>query len=417
VNVLIAEDDPTSRRLLESHLRKWGHEVTTAADGTQAWQLFEAAPYPLVISDWAMPGLDGVELIRRIRSCQGPRYVYAILLTAKSQKEDIVRGMEAGADSFLSKPVDREELRVHVQAGERIIRLERSLAEQNRALRAAQSALVQSEKLASLGQLAAGVAHEINTPITYVTNNLSALRRDVLALLELLVKYREGREALERVTPNLARETARIEAEIDFGYIQDNLGRLFDKSRGGLQRVRDIVKNLSDFARLDEAESKEIDLNQALESTLEILHYELERKQIRLEKRFQELPPLLCHPGQINQVFLNLILNAAQACEPGGLIRVRTGTGPGEAVVAEVEDNGSGIRPEHLPHLFEPFFTTKPPGQGTGLGLSVSYGIIRDHGGSIDVTSRPDVGSTFRVRLPLTPIQEKQSPSTYNRLP
>src|SRR5262245_16217361 len=183
VRVLIAEDDPVSRRLLQSHLERWGHEVTAAADGGEAWRLFQAGDFPLVVSDWMMPEVDGPELVRRIRACEGRHYVYVLLLTARSQKEDVVQGMEAGADDFVTKPFDREELRVRVRAGERIVHLEHTLAEQNRALREAQAALVQSEKLASLGRLAAGVAHEINNPVAYVTNNLVVLRRDMQAAL------------------------------------------------------------------------------------------------------------------------------------------------------------------------------------------------------------------------------------------
>src|SRR5262249_49453721 len=160
---------------------------------------------------WMMPEMDGVELIRRIRAAERPGYVYVILLTAKSQKEDLVDGMEAGADDFVAKPFDRDELRVRLREGERILQLERTLAGQNRALREAQAALVQSEKRASLGQLAAGVAHEINNPIAYVSNNLAVLQRDVLAAMELLEKYREGREPLARAAPDLAAETARME--------------------------------------------------------------------------------------------------------------------------------------------------------------------------------------------------------------
>src|SRR6516164_7769907 len=189
MKVLIAEDDPISRRLLQSHLEKWGHAVTTAADGAEAWRLFQADHFPLVVSDWMMPELDGPELVRRIRADPRPGYVYVILLTARSQKEDVVLGMDAGANDFVTKPFDREELRVRVRAGARIVELEHTLAEQNQALREAQAALVQNEKLASLGRLAAGMAHEINNPIAYVTNNLTVLRRDMQAALGVLDAY------------------------------------------------------------------------------------------------------------------------------------------------------------------------------------------------------------------------------------
>jgi len=404
MKVLIAEDDPISRVLLQGHLQKWGHEVTAANTGAEAWRLFQAGSYPLVVSDWMMPEMDGPELIRRIRACPRPGYVYVILLTSRTQKADVVVGMEAGADDFVTKPFDREELRVRLRAGERIVQLEHTLAEQNQALREAQAALVQNEKLASLGLLAAGMAHEINNPVAYVTNNLTVLRRDMLAALEVLDAYQQGD----------AGRAVRLGAEADLAYFQANFARTCDKTLEGLQRVRDIVGNLRDFARLDEAEFKEADLNAALASTLEILHHEIKKNAIHLATDLRPLPPVLCHPGKLNQVFLNLLANAVQACSAGGAVTARTRFDPspplplpgstrdGEVVI-EVQDNGSGIRPEHLPHIFEPFFTTKPVGQGTGLGLSVSFGIVRDHGGVIEVETEVGRGSMFRVRLPLQP--------------
>jgi two-component system NtrC family sensor kinase len=402
MKVLVADDDPLSRRLLQSYLEKWGHEVTVAKDGAEAWQLFEQGDFPIVISDWVMPEMDGLELIGKIRSSNRPGYVYTILVTARSQKEDLVEGMDAGADDFVTKPFDRDELRVRLREGERIIRLEQDLAAQNRALRDAEAALVQSEKLASLGQLAAGMAHEINNPIAYVTNNLAVLQRDVAAALEVLDKYREGRDSLARAEPELAAEAARLEQQADLPYLRENLPRLFQMALDGLRRVRDIVKNLRDFARLDEAEFNTIDLNAALQSTIEMLRHEIGQQRLRLETNFQPLPPVLCHPGKINQVFLNILLNAVQASDEGGGIQVRT-SADSDAVTVEIEDRGCGISDEHLPRIFEPFFTTKPVGQGIGLGLSIAYGIVRDHGGSIEVDSTVGQGSTFRVRLPLQP--------------
>jgi signal transduction histidine kinase len=393
MKVLIAEDDPISRRLLQGHLERWGHEVTAACDGGEAWRLFEAGHFPLVVSDWMMPQMDGPDLVRRIRASERPGYVYVILLTARSEKEDVVEGMEAGANDFVTKPFDREELRVRLRAGERIVKLEQTLAEQNLSLRETEAALVQNEKLASLGRVAAGVAHEVNNPVAYVTNNLAVLRRDTQAALAALDAFRAGR-------PD---EAARIEEEADLGYFRENFARTFDKSLEGLQRVRDVVKNLRDFARLDEAEFKDVDLNAALASAIEIVRYEAGQKGVRIQTDFGSLPPVPCHPGKVNQVFLHLLVNAVQACAHGGTVAVRTRVEPVGDAVVEIQDDGCGIAPEHRARLFEPFFTTKPIGQGTGLGLSVSFGIIRDHGGRIEVDSEVGRGSTFRVRLPLKP--------------
>ncbi|HEX8201535.1 MAG TPA: response regulator [Isosphaeraceae bacterium] len=400
LKVLIAEDDPVSRRLLQSFLEKWGYEVVVARDGTEAWQTFTAdATIGIVISDWMMPGMDGLELTRCIRTCARPSYVYTILLTSVTQKKDVVRGMVAGADDYVTKPFDHEELHVRLRAGERIVRLERKVLEENRALRLAQAALIQSENLASLGQLAAGMAHEINNPLAYVTNNLAVLRRDALAALDVLDTYRAGRDCLAQAEPALAAEVARLEEAIDLPYLRASLPRQLEKSLEGLKRVRDVVNNLRDFARLDGAEFEEADPNAAVATTVEMLRHELGKKAIHLDLQLAELPAVLCHPAKINQVVLNLLLNAIQASPTGGTVTVRSGVEPA-AVWVEVEDRGGGIRPEHRDHIFEPFFTTKPIGQGMGLGLSVSYGIVRDHGGSIDVQSEPQSGSTFRVRLP-----------------
>ncbi len=402
MKVLITDDDAVTRRLLQNYLAKWGHEVAAAADGEEAWRQFQDGTFSLVISDWMMPQMDGPELVRKIRGVQRPGYVYVILLTARAQKTDVVQGMEAGADDFVAKPFDPEELRVRVRQGERIVRLEQSLEEQNVALRAAQAALVQNEKLAGLGRLAAGMAHEINNPIAYVGNNVSVLRRDMLDALAVLDAYREDHRE----------EAVRLEQAMDYPFFRASIDRLCDKSLEGLQRVRDIVSNLRDFAHLDEAEFKDADLNAALASAIQVLRHALNSKEIHMETHFDPLPLLPCHPAKLNQVFLNLLSNAIQACPVGGRIDARSRSEPGKEIVIEIVDTGSGIKSEHMARLFEPFFTTKPVGQGTGLGLAVSFGIVREHDGTIEVESKEGQGSTFRVRLPLRTPSERHSDPT-----
>jgi signal transduction histidine kinase len=404
MKVLIADDSSVMRRLLQSCLQAWRYEVVEAEDGAVAWELFQQGDFALVLTDWLMPEMDGLELTRHIRSRDVPGYVYIILLTAKAEKADLVEAMDAGADDFLVKPFDRDELRVRMRAGERIIHLERTLGEQNRQLRDAQAALVQSEKLASLGQLAAGMAHEVNNPVAYVTNNLAVLSRDVRSVMELLQVYRGGIDVLAAADPKLAARAEDLEEDCDLPWIQDNLPRLIEASVDGLARVRDIVKNLRDFARLDEAELDSLDLNAALQCTVEVLRHEFEAKQISLKTSLGQLSPVVCRPGKINQVFHSLLLNAVQASESEGTIELRTTADQNDAVV-EVQDYGCGIDATNLKRIFEPFFTTRPVGRGTGLGLAICYGIVANHGGSIEVDSQVGHGSTFRVRLPFCPPQ------------
>lgn len=402
MNILAAEDSAVARKILTSSLLRWGYQVTEAVDGTAAWDLFQRGDYPIVVTDWVMPDMDGLELLRRIRAVPRDPQVYVILLTSKSEKEDLVQAMEAGADDFLGKPFAPDELRVRIRQGERVVALQRTLAEQNQTLRNTQAALVHSEKLASLAQLAAGMAHEINNPIAYVTNNLSVIHRDSRDLLDLLDRYGELRRNLGPEREALAEQLARLEQDAGLGDIRDELPRLLESSRDGLKRVRDIVLNLRQFARLDEAEVAELDLNGAILSTVAILRRSIEEKRLRVERQSAVLPLVTCQPGKVNQVLHSLLLNAIQASEPEGILKISTRTEE-EGVIVEIGDQGCGIAPEHQSRIFEPFFTTRPVGQGRGLGLSISYGIVSDHGGRIEVESEVGRGSVFRVWLPLKP--------------
>jgi signal transduction histidine kinase len=256
--------------------------------------------------------------------------------------------------------------------------------------------------------MAAGVAHEINNPLAFVVNNMALLRRDISDVLRLLEMYQGGREILAREAPGLAAEATRLEQEIDLPYFRENLPRLFARSEEGLRRVRAIVQNLRDFARLDEAEFQEVDINAALRSTLEVLGLELDKKGVRAVTNFRDVPPVSCYAAKIDQAFLNILLNAIQASPREGIIEVRTRPDGDSAVVIEIQDHGVGIPPENLPRIFEPFFTTRPVGAGTGLGLSVSYGVVREQGGTIEAESVVERGSLVRVRLPVRPPLETE---------
>ncbi|SIR56945.1 PAS domain S-box-containing protein [Aromatoleum tolulyticum] len=264
-----------------------------------------------------------------------------------------------------------------------------------RKLEEAHNQLLQSEKMASIGQLAAGVAHEINNPVGFVNSNLGTLKRYAEDLLRLLTAYEEIEGSL---TTEQVEAIARVKKEIDAGYLRADIGELLTESLDGLQRVKRIVQDLKDFSHVGKAERELANLEAGLESTLNVVWNEIKYK-ADVVKEYGSLPAIECFPSQLNQVFMNLLVNAAHAIENHGRITLRTGHD--ESVVwVEVEDTGKGIRPEHLSRIFEPFFTTKEVGKGTGLGLSLSYGIVNRHHGRIEVRSEFGKGSMFRVVLP-----------------
>jgi hemerythrin-like metal-binding protein len=254
----------------------------------------------------------------------------------------------------------------------------------------AQQQLLQSEKMAAIGQLAAGVAHEINNPVGFVNSNLGTLKTYTQQLLHLLDAYEQG-DAV-----NIAKQ--RKMADLEF--LREDLPALLDESQDGLERVTRIVQDLKDFSRVDQAEHQRADLNAALQSTLNVVRNELRYKaEIKLE--LGDIPEIDCVPAQLNQVFMNLLVNAAQAIPERGTITVRSGM-ERDHVWFEIEDTGSGMSEETRKRIFEPFFTTKPVGKGTGLGLSISYDIVvKKHNGRMDVRSHPGKGSCFRLWLPV----------------
>lgn len=267
----------------------------------------------------------------------------------------------------------------------------------NQKLEEAQNQLLQSEKLASIGLLAAGVAHEINNPVGFVSSNLSTLTNYSKQLFTLINAYEK---ALGTVTlpAALTEELDAVREDTDLEFIREDVVALLDESADGIQRVRRIVQDLKDFSHVDSGEWKPVNLNNCLESTLNVIWNELKFK-VKIERELAELPDVLCNAPQINQVMMNLLVNAGHAIESSGTIYIRTGS-LGDESWFEIEDTGSGITEQVQKRIFEPFFTTKPIGQGTGLGLSVSYGIIAKHNGRIELDSVVGRGSRFRVWLP-----------------
>jgi hemerythrin-like metal-binding protein len=260
-----------------------------------------------------------------------------------------------------------------------------------------QSQLLQSEKMAAIGQLAAGVAHEINNPIGFVNSNLGTLRSYTERLLGVISAYEQCQAKVKDIPMD---DIIAVRAAADLDFLREDVISLLKESQEGLSRVKKIVQDLKDFSHVDEAEWQEADLNEGLESTLNVVANEIKYK-AEVVRQYGNLPPVRCIPAQVNQVLMNLLVNAAQAIDSRGTITVRSGI-DGPMAWIEIQDTGKGMSPETQKRIFEPFFTTKPVGKGTGLGLSLSYDIIvKRHGGRFDVKSEPNRGSTFRLWLPV----------------
>ncbi|WP_256079936.1 ATP-binding protein [Massilia sp. YIM B04103] len=403
-----------------------------ASQGEEGARMAAAAlaagrPYALAFVDMRMPpGWDGVQTIEHL--WQTDPALQVVICTAYSDHtwQEVLARLDARDRLLiLRKPFDMievqqlantltEKWRLAQQAASRMESLESAvvsrtaeLLEANRQLqqqfeqrKQLESRLVQSEKLASLGLLCSGVAHEINNPLGFLQSNFGVLEEYLENLFGLLDAYADncngGCEAPAGLAPRPLRDPGQL------AFLREDIPVLMAQSKDGMGRVSKIVQSLKDFSRNGNCSSpwELADLHRGLDSTLNIMAGEI-RKVADLHKEYGELPMVECLPSELNQVFMNLVINAAHAIGPArGQITIRTGCHGGEAWV-EVTDNGCGIAPEVLPRIFDPFYTTKPLGQGTGLGLSLSYGIVRNHGGRIDVQSAPGRGTAFRILLPL----------------
>lgn len=383
-------------------------------------------PYALAFVDMRMPpGWDGVETIERLWLVD-PR-LQIVICTAYSDtpwNEVLDRLDVRDRLLILKKPFDAIEVRqlantlvvkwqMTQDAAAQLTQLEEAVIERtseitrtNLALQAEiterkllQSQLLQAAKLASIGQLAAGVAHEINNPIGFVFSNFGTLEGYIDQLFDMLAAY-DRIEASLRM-PDVVTERPKPHEKDELEFLKEDIPILMRESKQGIERVRRIVQDLKDFSRVDSTQDFQwANLHQGIDSTLNVVASEIKYK-ADVVKEYGVIPDVECLPAQINQVILNLLINAAQAMgERRGCITIRTGT-EGEEVWLEVADNGSGIPPDTLKRIFEPFFTTKAVGVGTGLGLSMSYGIVQKHRGRIDVDSIVGRGTAFRVTLPV----------------
>lgn len=428
--VLVVDDDPILRTQLQHLLTRFVTGVRVAENGREGLKQWRQWRPDVTITDILMPEMDGLEMTRAIKADDADAQI--IVITADTADLNLKRALALGVERYITKPVDihllidaidkcvrdrqrSEELRLTRQVADLTEELQRQLEEKQRTevalqkekaeqqvliqrLETAHNQLLQSEKMASIGQLAAGVAHEINNPMGFVSSNLSTLLIYANRLLSLVEAYEESVSTLPSGAPERQRiARARKQADVDF--LSEDLRSLIAESTSGIERVRRIVHDLRTFSNIDSTEWQFVNLNECIDSTLNLLANEFAGK-AQIVRQYGDIPKVECLPSEINQVLLNLLINAAQSLSAPGTITIRTGTRE-DTVWLEISDTGCGIPPEHLNRIFDPFFTTKPVGAGTGLGLSISYGIIRKHDGKIDVKSEPGQGTTFRIVLPI----------------
>jgi two-component system, NtrC family, sensor kinase len=414
--LLAIDDSPTYREHLCEGLAAEGYQVEQASGGEQGLDRAARAAFDCILVDLVMPDMDGIEVCRRlsamVRDCIVDQSTAVIMLTARETEEDMTRGLEAGADDFVGKSSDMAVLKARIRAllrrkffqeenrrileelknkeleairsraekeaaearatlAEELARTNSELEETNQKLKATQAHLVQSEKMVSLGQLVAGIAHELNNPLAFLINNIFL-----------------AQQSLGKLTSGSASQTG------------EKLRVLLEEMQEGAERVKDLVNKLRTFSRLDQGTFKTVNIHESIDSVLLFLRHKMEPR-IQAERNYGPIDQLSCYAGELNQVLMNVIANAIDSIDGPGKITITTGQRD-DFFIISIRDTGRGMPREIHNRIFEPFFTTKPVGQGTGLGLAISYGILKAHKGSIEFSSECGRGTEFLLKIPVS---------------
>ncbi len=429
--LILIVDDNDDMRVFIGTLLQDNYEIVFAKNGREALEYARKHRPQVILSDVMMPIMDGYELTKQIKSDPYLQHTSIILITAKSGNESIISALEVGADDYVCKPFSTEELKARTAAAVRSYRAYMKLVAANsqlgytknnlaksykeleavhKKLKETQSQLLQHSKLASIGQLAAGVAHEINNPIAFVISNTELLRKYFSVLKNV---FEQAKIGFDLISPGMGdkifeskQQWENLCEKNNILSMLESIPEVISESSVGLERIADIVSDLKSFSHADQSGIEYTDINKSLDLILKIIGSEL-RYKCNIQKQYGELPQLQCNPRQLNQVFLNILINAGQAIKDKGEIIIYT-EAKNDEIIVSISDTGEGISPEHLDKLFDPFFTTKPVGKGTGLGLSISYNIIQEHGGRVDVQSKKGEGTTFTVYLPMHGIAQRK---------
>ncbi|MBE9031274.1 response regulator [filamentous cyanobacterium LEGE 11480] len=423
--ILIVDDNPTNLSVLAQALKASGFKVRVAADGETALAIASQHHPAIILLDVQMPGIDGFETCQRLKADQRTDMIPIIFMTALADTEHKVKGLSIGAVDYITKPFEETEVISRVNVHLKLRHLTRELETKNQqlqefnqnlehqvhlkteTLRQTQSQLVQREKLSALGELVTGIAHEINNPIGCIINNIDPAQSYIANMTQALQLYRANGE---QITPAVLAEIERL----DLDFILEDLPKIFKTIELSGNRIHDIAISLRNFARADIHTQQVTNIREGLDGTLLILGHRLkaiaDKPPIQVHTHYGGTPQIACYPGQLNQVFMNLMANAIDALEEA--IAQNQLSNPeihltteldNQAIVVRIADNGPGIPPPIQTQLFDPMFTTKPVGKGTGLGLSISRQIIEElHQGSIQINPAVKQGAEFIIRLPLT---------------
>lgn len=417
--ILIVDDNPTNLSVLAQTLRNEGFAIRISPDGVSALQQLEEvySSVALILLDVQMPGIDGFETCRRLKANPQTHDIPVIFMTALADTESKVKGLSLGAVDYITKPFEGEEvlarIRIHLQMRELTKQLQQSstlleqrVTERTSALQSAQVQLVQQEKFATIGQLVAGVAHEINNPVGCIVNNVAPAHEYLNSLINIFHLYQKH---YPDPVPEI--EQALIDEDIDF--VLKDLAKLLESVQVSAWRIKDISVTLRSFSRNDSTTKVLADIHEGINSTLLILQHRLKasgkRPAIQVIKQYGDLPQVKCYPGLLNQVLMNLLANAIEALEeeienkeefvPKIHIHTQLDT---TSITIRITDNGIGMSEQIKQKLFEPLFTTKPADKGTGLGLSIARQIIEDkHNGRLTCESQLGRGTEFIISLPI----------------
>jgi len=422
--ILVVDDNINNLNLLSDILNVEGYKVRRAINGQMALMRVKKSPIDLILLDINMPEINGYELCEQLKSNPESRNIPVIFLSALNDTLDKVKAFSVGGVDYITKPFQVEEILVRVKNHLTIQHLQTSLNEQNtqlqhlvlrekektqqlemimRELTKTQSQLIQFEKMSALGKLVAGIAHEINNPITFIHGNIQYLETHLAEIFPLIKLY-------QQFFADIPPKIQQYQSSLDLEFITQDLPKIINSMNIGTQRVNTVVQGLRNFARLDESSIKSVDIHEGIENTLMFLQHQLTAgasfPEIKLVKNYAQLPNIYCYVSELNQVFMNILNNAIAALRkvenhPEPIITIKTAYRENGMVLISIADNGVGMEEEVRSRIFDPFFTTQPVGAGTGLGLSICYSIIVEtHRGKLTCISSPQQGTEFAIEIP-----------------